>query len=228
MHRSGTSMLAEVLHKAGIYMGKDRDHNFEAMHFLSINQRAMWKAGADWYKPLQPPDECFDHPGIHELFKIHFKIHSNRKYLLHKLLNKPWGWKDPRNTFTLPYWLKHFPNAKVIHLIRHGWDVALSLQRRNKTPGEVYQPELDDLKVGFELWNTYMNQAMSYKISNMIHIRYEDLIAVKPDQVELLESFLNRKINTQLKATAVQTQSSKRRYPDVIQKNDWINTFYSS
>ncbi len=208
-------------------MGEDRDHNFEALHFLSINQRAMWEAGADWYKPIRPPDECFEHHSIHELFKIHFRIHGNRKYLFHKLLNKPWGWKDPRNTFTLPYWLQRFPKAKVIHLIRHGWDVALSLQNRNTIPGEVHHPELDDPMAGFALWNMYMSQAMSYTFADILHIRYEDLIQHKKEQINQLESFLNVKINPQLSAIAKQTQRTRKRYPDIIDQNEWIHRFYS-
>lgn len=207
-------------------MGMDRDHNFEAIHFLSINQRALWSMGADWYKPGHPPEECFDHYSAHDLFKIHFGIHSTWNYIFHKLLNRPWGWKDPRNTFTLTHWLRLFPNAKVIHLIRHGWDVALSLQKRNQRPGEVHVPELNDPIAGFNLWNMYMNQAMSFNIPNLIHIKYEDLTAMKPDQVDLLESFLNRKINKHLSATARKTRTSPIRYPDIVIRNDWINRFY--
>jgi hypothetical protein len=45
-------------------------------------------------------------------------------------LNFPWGWKDPRSTFTLPLWLCLFPNAKIINIKRHGVDVAQSLRVR--------------------------------------------------------------------------------------------------
>jgi hypothetical protein len=40
------------------------------------------------------------------------------------------GWKDPRNTFTLPVWREIYPELKIIHLMRHGVDVAASLARR--------------------------------------------------------------------------------------------------
>ena len=46
----------------------------------------------------------------------------------------PWGWKDPRNTFTLPLWIELFPDAKVIHVVRHGVDVAGSLWRQQDRP----------------------------------------------------------------------------------------------
>ena len=26
----------------------------------------------------------------------------------------PWGWKDPRNSITLPLWLRLYPEAKII------------------------------------------------------------------------------------------------------------------
>ncbi len=32
---------------------------------------------------------------------------------------KAWGWKDPRNTFTLPMWLSIFPKARVLHVLRN-------------------------------------------------------------------------------------------------------------
>lgn len=56
-----------------------------------------------------------------------------RKYaMLRSLWNVsiPWGWKDPRNTITLPIWLELFPNAKILHIRRHGVDVAQSLRKR--------------------------------------------------------------------------------------------------
>ena len=94
-------------------------------------------------------------------------------------LSKPWGWKDPRNTFTLSIWLDIFPNAKIIHLHRAGMDVALSLRRRGrrelrlqrwyrslpllhwirpKRGGFVHSLRCDHLDAGLTLWNEYMEQ----------------------------------------------------------------------
>lgn len=44
-----------------------------------------------------------------------------------------WGWKDPKNTFTLPLWMELFPEAKVLHVKRHGVDVAYSLHTRYRS-----------------------------------------------------------------------------------------------
>ena len=45
-------------------------------------------------------------------------------------LDQPWGWKDPRTVFTLPAWLRVFPSAKLLYIVRNGVDVASSLQVR--------------------------------------------------------------------------------------------------
>ncbi|WP_287130438.1 sulfotransferase [Candidatus Cyanaurora vandensis] len=58
-----------------------------------------------------------------------------RQYLHYRSpyrLDIPWGWKDPRNTFTLPLWLELFPSARVIHIHRDSPDVARSLLRRQQ------------------------------------------------------------------------------------------------
>ncbi|GCD77810.1 hypothetical protein JCM31826_12920 [Thermaurantimonas aggregans] len=227
MHRSGTSFLAEVLHRAGIHMGVKRDHNFEAFHFLSINQRAMWQSGGDWNKPVVPAFEHFDKWSSEELFKIHFDLKGNGKYIFYKLINRRWGWKDPRNTFTLPYWLNQFPQAKVIHLIRNGWDVALSLQKRNQKSGEVYKAEFDEPIAGFSLWNTYITQALSYTYSNIHHIKYEDLIQKNQEEISRLENFLKVSLKKHIDHLALKPSEQNECYPKDVRQNIWMKKFYN-
>lgn len=43
-----------------------------------------------------------------------------------------WGWKDPRNTITLAEWLRRFPQAKVIHIVRDQQAVANSIFKRHQ------------------------------------------------------------------------------------------------
>lgn len=226
MHRSGTSMLARVLHRAGIHMGAHRDHNFEAMHFLSINQRAMWASGADWDRPVVPDEANFDQWSARELYAIHFQIRNRAQYIFCRMTDCSWGWKDPRNTFTLPHWLKVFPKARVVHLVRHGWDVALSLSRRNQVPGEVYSSMLDDPLNGFRLWNVYITQAMKYTNCQILHIRYEDLLEFDINTISRLEHFLERKLKIHLEKVLRKTLVRNVHYPIEIVENEWIKKFY--
>jgi hypothetical protein len=54
------------------------------------------------------------------------------KYRSIRRVGFPWGWKEPRNTFTLPLWLDIFPKARIIHIYRNGIDVAKSLAKREE------------------------------------------------------------------------------------------------
>ena len=145
MHRSGTSMLARALSELGVFMGRRRTRNEECLWTNKINYWIFAQASATWERPegmdtlLKDPDLC------HMICDYIQGIASGpacmrylglRRYARYGSLfrvTEPWGWKDPRNTFTLPLWLTLFPNAKVVHIIRHGVDVAQSLRnRRNR------------------------------------------------------------------------------------------------
>jgi len=139
MHRSGTSMLSRILESLGLFIGYEKDKNNEAIFFQNLNIKILNSAYGDWeragflYEKLS--ESSFRKKWVKELSE---KLNSEecktflgerlwKKYRSPLRFDKPWGWKDPRNTFTLPLWLEIFPNAKIIHIYRHGVDVANSL-----------------------------------------------------------------------------------------------------
>lgn len=186
MHRSGTSLLVDVLEALGIHMGVVQDHHGEAMHFLSINQRALLAAGGNWLHPVVPAEPHFDTWSPLDLYLEHLKQvgkWAKIKALIHA---QPWGWKDPRNTFTLHHWLRIFPQAKVIHVHRHPAEVIASLQVRNEKQGEVQDEALQDPAFCFRLWEQYVEQAMSYQ--GVHHIAYQGLLQASPEVVGVLQS----------------------------------------
>jgi hypothetical protein len=201
MHRSGTSLITKVLERSGIFMGVVKDHNFEAMHFLSLNQQALWSAGFDWHKPGVPASENWQSFSAQELYWEHFKITSRWRKLKLRLLNPKWGWKDPRNTFTLNHWLKLYPGAKVLHIQRNREAVVKSLQKRNKAKGEVFRAELNDPLFCGQLWQQYRDKASSYRQNlgdRFLEIDYEDLIGKEKETVSKLEHFSGVKVGSAL------------------------------
>jgi hypothetical protein len=40
--------------------------------------------------------------------------------------NAPWGWKNPRNMWLIPFYVSIYPELKFIHVIRDGRDMSLS------------------------------------------------------------------------------------------------------
>jgi len=114
-------------------------------------------------------------------------------------IDYPWGWKDPRNTFTLPVWSRIFPNHRIIHIMRHGVDVANSLYQRDwalfQQDENAYKPALSvwsngrlglhhcrrgwTLEQAFTLWEEYVETAVQQVKNhgeNALQVRYEDLL----------------------------------------------------
>jgi len=197
MHRSGTSLVAKVLEKAGIFMGVLKDHNYEAMHFLSLNQQTLWAAEASWLQPAVPKKIYWKTlpPGM--LFAEHFKLSGKFQKLIYKVKSPAWGWKDPRNTYTLPMWLDLFPKAKVLHITRNCEEVANSLTQRNKVKGEVHDERLDDMHFNRALWKKYVDQGRYYADSlgpRYFEIDYREITSQNRESIANLEKFCGVKL----------------------------------
>lgn len=214
MHRSGTTMLAEAMHRSGVFMGVMRDHNGEAFHFLSLNQQMLWAANSDWLNPSVPNREADKSLPVYEIYAEHIKTASANPIKLKLFQNRPWGWKDPRNTFTLGLWLNQFPKAKVIHLVRDGRAVAQSLTERNKRGGEVHDNRLDDTAFCFGLWEKYVAQARSWKEKlgdDYLELRFEDLPVNDFSASSQLDRFVGKPVSTHIenRSQAEKKYSSK-------------------
>ena len=197
MHRSGTTMVAEAMNNSGICMGVMRDHNSEAFHFLSLNQQMLWAAGADWIEPKIPGKENDLTLPAYSIYAEHIKSESANPLKLKLLHNNPWGWKDPRNTFTIKYWLQVFPKAKVLHVLRDGRAVAMSLKNRNNVKGEVYDERLNDLEFNFKLWEKYISEGLKWQSlgKNYLMIKYEDLVSNQSAVLNLLDKFTMKQVS---------------------------------
>ena len=56
-----------------------------------------------------------------------------------------WGWKDPRNSLTLPFWQDLLPGLKTLMMVRDPLEVAYSMKERNGT----------SYAFGLRLWEIY-------------------------------------------------------------------------
>ena len=214
MHRSGTSLVAELLERLGLFIGKHQEENNEAVFFAGLNDWLLRQAGAAWDNP-QPVQYLIESPHAKELAvnylctlmrlplaPSYLGITGILKYRSIFNLSIPWGWKDPRNTFTLPLWLELFPQARVICLKRHGIDVAMSLKMRcEKNSMRAYgnhhsalcMPHLwrqskrlfsesarcESVEGGLSLWDEYNTMAAEH-VGNLgdraLLVSYEDML----------------------------------------------------
>jgi hypothetical protein len=214
MHRSGTSMMTGLLEQLGLFIGVNKDNNDESNFFQRMNDWTLRQAGGSWDNPKMI-DALLDNDSVHDLVLDYFRFSLEgprqlfflgwQKYLQGERLFSmaaPWGWKDPRNTYTLPLWLALFPEAKVIHIYRNGIDVAESLRVRwQKDLQQVqksYQRQkavlaflpkfrtfplsvrCSDLEQGFRLWEQHLERARQHVQTlgeRAIEVRYEEFLA---------------------------------------------------
>ena len=234
MHRSGTTMLAKILEAMGVYQGSFKDENNESIYFMNINKWILSLAGASWDNPVHLK-RLENHPQHREIVKdrIQFFLNSFLRYRYFgkkSILSLPsffntnmnWGWKDPRNTFTLPYWLDIFPDAKILYISRHGVDVANSLvTRENKIFSDNLHQNFRNLNKlaslhlpiirgsmlasghcsklsdAFNLWETYMKQGdelINKMGSQILNLKYESVLDEPLYEITKLEEFLELKI----------------------------------
>lgn len=225
MHRSGTTMLTRILESLGLFVGAYLDKNHESIFFANLNNWLMRQCGAEWVHP-EPFHGLTEAPQVLAWMvdRLACFLHSPRvmlylggsSYLRWRTpfrLDRMWGWKDPRNTYTLPLWLALFPEAKIVHIYRHGVDVAQSLKVRAESQFSASRTEssrMDWLRMrpreatntirclqlegGFSLWEAYMSEARQQVDSlgkQALEIQYEALLEDPLQMLGKLAEFCN-------------------------------------
>lgn len=144
MHRSGTTMIAELLSRFGLFIGWELESYNEAVFFSNRNNKILSACNGGWDNPgMMEPLLCSKEMRNLVSERLKKDTHSPRiisylglkryiKNISLSQLNFPWGWKDPKNTILLPLWLDVFADAKIIYIYRNGVDVAQSLSIREK------------------------------------------------------------------------------------------------
>jgi hypothetical protein len=216
MHRSGTRVLAEILDKLGVFMGADRQADYESVAFMQINEGILHQCGAFWSEPMSAHFLLAEPPAVEHLAETARDALAARFgeyagptgwHLEPTSAEMPtFGWKDPRNTFTLPVWKHVFPSLRSIHIVRHGVDVAASLARRHAqalraATGESVPSALTvirdhalgvlssrrgwTLAEALTMWEQYVDKARQECSSlgeRALEVRYEDLLT-QPERV---------------------------------------------
>jgi hypothetical protein len=189
MHRSGTSMIAGLLHGCGLYLGDEDDllgansgnaeGHFEHKGFLKINDALLAQLGGSWDFP--PPLEA----GWQESASL-AALRQQATRLVSELSRRfPWGWKEPRTTVLLPFWKTLVPELRFVICVRNPLEVARSLAKRNKM----------SLEHGLTLWHRYTRAALegSAGAPRMI-AHYEDYLLNPEAEAERLARFCGLQI----------------------------------
>ncbi|MEO1340239.1 MAG: sulfotransferase, partial [Cyanobacteria bacterium J06635_13] len=189
MHRSGTSLTASLLQSAGVYLG-DRlmsadsgnakgyfeDWDFVELHQQILTSQSLNSAGWTTQSEIE----------ILSQYQA-----AAQELLATRQQQKIWGWKDPRTTLFLDFWLKQIPHAKYVFVYRSPWEVLDSLFRRGDA---IFAQDPD---FALTQWCHY-NQA----ILDFSQRHSEQCLLFEVDQIvadtQSMVNLINRKWNMQL------------------------------
>ncbi|WP_246844372.1 sulfotransferase, partial [Hydrocoleum sp. CS-953] len=161
MHRSGTSLTASLFQSVGVNIGEKlvgpeygniRGH-FEDLEFVELHKGILRSQHID---DLGSNLEIKEIPVKKQYLKAAKRLIKNRQEDNDKK-NKIWGWKDPRTTLFLNFWLELLPDAKFIFVYRSPWEVVDSIYRRGTDEKLLEQPEL-----AVRMWLDYNQRILDF------------------------------------------------------------------
>ena len=141
-------MMTRLLHVCGLELGPESDLMpaqadnpdgfWEHLGFVALNDEVLNALGGAWDLPPRS-DEDF---GDARMDPLRMKA----RLLIEKFdPTNVWGWKDPRNSLTLPFWKSILPELKTLVIVRNPLEVAYSMCERNGT----------SYSFGLRLWEIY-------------------------------------------------------------------------
>ena len=186
MSRSGTSLTTRLLNLCGVYLGPQEqllsgfssnpDGHWENRAMVGFNEWLLSTLGGSWHEPPDAP------LGWERSQALAEERATARQFLEvtfggHEL----WGWKDPRNCLTFPFWRQAVPEMRCVICLRNPVDVAASLSRRKgMTPGRSH-----------ELWLAYVRAALDHTEGlPRIVVPYEDYFEDWREPVSRLARFV--------------------------------------
>ncbi len=206
MHRSGTSMVAQTLSRCGVYMGPlevltvsapdNQDGFWEDSEFVAVNDEILRLFSGSWDRPPQL-EKGWENAA--ELLELRRRA---RRVIRRHNAHRAWGWKDPRSSITIPFWSSLMPGLKVVICLRHPWEVAQSLRRRNDMP----------IPTGLALWKEYQERALSgSNPTNRVITHYESHFVDPQAELRRLLAFLGLPSSPAVLAEATTTFKDRLR-----------------
>jgi len=127
-HRSGTSLLTQLLHAGGLFVGdrllgaaeSNPYGHFEDMEVLQLHRAILRAHGEDWQ---------WDEPTAYHLSPAHWR--RMRRFVAKRdVEHAHWGFKDPRVCLFMGAWKYVMPDAKVVVVYRDPGECVRSMESR--------------------------------------------------------------------------------------------------
>jgi hypothetical protein len=166
-HHSGTRLLAQLLARVGVFQ-RINLYQYEWSYVVQLN--TILAPGC--LDAARAGAALAEEPGLISPERLAFRM-----AMAGLEPGGVWGFKDPRNGLTAEAWLKAFPNARVLHLVRDPMAALGTLP--DEYEGFVRLDEARPTRTRFwiDLWEEYVRRARR-AMGGAVHaaeIRFEDL-----------------------------------------------------
>jgi len=137
---------------------------WEHLGFVALNDELLSQLGGAWDLPPNA-DENFTGPGLDALRR-------KARLLIERFASASvWGWKDPRNSLTVPFWRELLPQLKTLIIVRNPLEVAYSMRERNGT----------SYSFGLRLWEIYNRRLIDAANAHERLVTHYDLFFDDPE-----------------------------------------------
>ena len=188
MHRSGTSLIGEVLHRWGAFGRIDEclpanEWNargyWELSTLVAFNEQLLRKVSSDW---TLPPGEK-QREQLRSLAGV--CTYRDEALRLLSLMNideqQIWFWKDPRLSLLLPFWQQIWGEVRYVICVRDPLEICQSLNRRDGLSSPV----------SLALWQSYMVSVLnSTRHLPRLVVSYSRMLQAPAEECSRLAKFL--------------------------------------
>ena len=202
VERSGTSVVAEMVHRWGAYAGAS-----ETLHEADVHApRGYWEFLPLWDLLAELGDfasgvtwwDCDFQQRIED--KAANPVYKTKATELMSQMYKgnPWFWKDPALSHFLPFWKQIWGDATYIITVRNPLDIALSWQKFIMPANvKVY---ISFIAMNLLRWQHMMTLILQHTegAQHRLFLGYEDIMRKPRVQAERLAEFLNSKFGSRI------------------------------
>jgi Sulfotransferase family len=113
---SGSRLLAQMLKRLGVFMGSNLNESEDSLDLFDLVRYIVERHAPDF-------SNLFCHGDVSLPYRAEAALIA---HLADRPAGQRWGWKLPETGHVLPVMSRLFPEARCIHLVRDGRDVAFS------------------------------------------------------------------------------------------------------
>jgi len=184
---SGTRVVARILREAGLFTGAELNESEDAWKLGEYSDHwiNVFLSHRDGSLPADVERAMLDDLGV-----------LLREHCAPLEPGRPWGWKEPRSIYLLPFFHRQLPALRFLHVVRDGRDMALSTNQNQLRKHGDAAPIPSDLPTparSIALWSWVNLSAARYGEERLgdryLRIRFEDLCARPVEIADDIRSF---------------------------------------